>query len=422
MGQALDVYLNGQLAGFIEPRRDGKSCFRYAADYLASARPIPLFPLFVLQNDAFGPALTLSMFEGLLPGNDIVRRELERTYNLTKNDIWGLLAAIGRDCAGALSIVPSGEAPPSAIGNVNDSVVRLTPDQLAKDIADLTNKPLGFSNDTRRRMSNAGYQAKMAVRLESNGDVLVPLDGLPSTYILKPEPAQWPGLVANEHFCMSLLASIGLNVASTIAATVESKPYLLIERYDRLIGENSGDIFRLHQYDFCQSLGIHPDKKYQKEGGPTAFSCVKMMSHSVETEADTIAFLKALACNVLLGNCDAHGKNYSFLVTHEGPRLAPLYDIVSTKTYDIADDLAMHIGDVQIVDRVRWRHWQKLAEDCQINFEAIYIIVKDVAERMQAQLPVVLEQFRASGIDMVQPEKIANFATSQISHILNAEP
>jgi serine/threonine-protein kinase HipA len=419
MTQDLDVYLNGKPAGVIEARRDAKLCFRYTADYLASVKPIPLFPPFPLQQEAFGPALTLSMFEGLLPGNDIVRRELERTYNLAKNDVWGLLGAVGRDCAGALSIVQKDAVPPPAIGTVNDPVDRLTADRLAKDIEDLTNKPLGFNNDMRRRMSNAGYQAKMAVRVDGNGNILVPLDGLPSTYILKPEPIQWPGLVINEHFCMSLLRAMGLNVAKTIAAQVEAKPYLLIERFDRVIDNDSDEISRLHQYDFCQSLGLHPDKKYQKDGGPAAADCVKLMSYSVEPFFDQAAFLQALVCNVLLGNCDAHGKNYSFLVTNDGPRFAPLYDIVSTKIYPIADDLAMHIGDVQIVDRVRWRHWKKLADICDINFEVISLIVNDIAELMLEQLPIVQGHFRASGMAMEQPERIAAFARSQIAHVLD---
>ncbi len=417
----LQVFLNGHLVGSLEARKDGKFVFAYDISYLSQIDAKPLFPCMPLQVPAFAPAVSRAAFEGLIPENEDIQRYLARAYGATDDDFWRLLSAIGRDCAGALSIVPAGESPPPAIGTLDDPVDWLSDEQCAEELANLRRRPLGISDNIRRRVSLAGYQDKIAVRISDDGRIGIPLDGCPSTHIIKPEQRDYPGIVVNEHFCMTLLKFMGVASADTAIGFAGDLPYLLIKRFDRRVqNTNRREIHRLHQYDFCQALSVPPRQKYQQDGGPSAVQCLKLIDISADRATDIIFFIQALAINVLIGNCDAHSKNYSFLRHESGIRLAPLYDIFCTKAYNnLTDHLAMQIADVQVIDRVRWRHWKLLAQQSQLAFEPIKLIVTETAELMRTCLTQCLDDFRTQGLPMEQPERIAAFARSQIEHVLD---
>ena len=190
------------------------------------------------------------------------------------------------------------------------------------------------------RLSLAGAQPKLPVVID-DGQVALPLNAVtPTTHILKPEPEHFPGLVANEAFCMRLARAAMLPVAHVeTAVTITGLPYLIVERYDRDL--TSDPIRRLHQEDVCQALGIPADSKYQAEGGPSVRETVELLRRATGVPAHELPRLwEALVFNWLIGNCDAHGKNFSLLYDAGAPTLAPLYDLVSTTVVRRPDDPA----------------------------------------------------------------------------------
>jgi serine/threonine-protein kinase HipA len=219
------------------------------------------------------------------------------------------------------------------------------------------------------------------------------LDGAPSTHILKPAVERFAGVVFNEAYCMKLAAAAGLPVAKTEIRRVEDVEYLLVERYDRTHRQNSEGVpvlERLHQEDFCQALGIVSENKYQKEGGPSLKQCFALLREvSSAPVLDLARLLDAVIFNYLVGNNDAHGKNFSLLYRGLGTasmetRLAPLYDVVSTRYYpELTRELAMKIGGEYSSDRVTKTNFEQLAEDAGL---AKPLVRRRVLELVEAVL------------------------------------
>jgi len=222
------------------------------------------------------------------------------------------------------------------------------------------------------RLSLAGAQQKLALaRFE--GDWYLPLGGSPSTHILKPSRYPYPDLAVNEYICMQVASLCGLPVPSTALFLLDGTPVYVIERYDRKL--HAGKILsieRIHQEDACQALGIMPDRKYESDGGP-GFSQIVSLIHTIAAspilEMRTILGLAIF--NFLMGNCDAHGKNLSFLYSgqeKDAGVLAPLYDLVSTTVYgDLSSKLSMKIGGEYRIERIRRNHFITLGKEVQVG-------------------------------------------------------
>jgi serine/threonine-protein kinase HipA len=175
------------------------------------------------------------------------------------------------------------------------------------------------------------------------------VDGTPSTHILKPEIVRFPNTVENEAFCMRLAKHLGLSAASVETTLVNGRKLIIVQRYDRIIHQDSS-VQRLHQEDFCQATGVLPEKKYEEDGGPSLTRIAGILQ-AVAPAADIEALLTAVVLNVLIGNGDAHAKNFSLLHHPSGALgLAPLYDLMSTLYYG-DERLAIYIDSVQ---RMRW--------------------------------------------------------------------
>jgi serine/threonine-protein kinase HipA len=195
---------------------------------------------------------------------------------------------------------------------------------------------------------------------------------------------------------MRLAAELGLPVPRVEARVArlkgqEPQPYLLVERYDRHLG-TEGRVERLHQEDFCQALGIPSLLKYQSEGGPNLSQCFDLVRNfSVQPAADAKHLQDVVIFNVLVGNADAHGKNFSILYLPAGPRLAPFYDLMSTAFYpDLDNNFAMKIGGQGEFRRLRHRAWQAFCEDAGLNFSIHQIRISAMAKK----LPAATEQTR----------------------------
>jgi serine/threonine-protein kinase HipA len=339
MMRILDVYLNKDFVGLLSQDDAGELTFSYAAEYLqAGGRKISLlFPVGGLTHTWTGVAVK-AFFAGLLP-EESVRQRLAGYLGLSEKNVFSLLEAVGGECAGALALYPHGEKPAPATYEAETlDTLRL------KEILELIKRRPMLAGDGGYRLSLAGAQDKLAVGFKNN-QVLLMKGGAPTTHILKPMIERVKDSAHNELFCMKLAHKMGIEVPHASLHYVDDTPYYLVERYDRVM-DNHGGVTRLHQEDFCQAMGISPEIKYQAEGGPDIGQCQSLISQNVAKPAvDQIKFLNRIIFNYLIGNADAHGKNFSLLYLGDKPELAPAYDLLSTAVYlDLSEKMAMKIG------------------------------------------------------------------------------
>lgn len=361
---SLGVYWDGVLVGRLTPgaERTREYAFEYSDRHRAISLSLPT------TQSSFTSAETRPFFDALLP-EGTMREQIAAQLKVAASDSYSLLAALGRDCAGALQVVDAKRMSDLA------SVRWLDEDDLDNLITQLPSHPLGIdTGDERLRLSLAGVQRKAVLVRDDAGRFGQPLHGLASTHILKPDLAtsDYPAVALNEYFCMRLAREVGLPVANVELATIAERPCLIVERFDRDHG--SDPVRRLHQEDLCQALGITPDFKYQLPDWrlPSYKALGDLLAqHSVRPGADRLAAAEAAVFHFLVGNADAHAKNISLLHDAKGVRLAPLYDIVSTEAYpELNSQLALGIGDEFDPDAIGEIAWGDLAYDLGLSVTA----------------------------------------------------
>lgn len=347
MAEDLAVWLYGTRVAQVTLDRRNRLALRYTDEAL-EVFPLgtPVISLSMpLARERYSHGVTRSFLDGLLPEGE-PRTTIANELGLLRDDTYGLIGALGRDCAGALVIQPAGEPPPPPASTLRAEP--LDDAGLEQIIENLRGAPLGLSG--RVRVSLAGIQEKLLLTRRPDGRWGKPIDGTPSTHILKPEIAAYPNTVENEVFCMRFSRHLGVQTAAVKTGVVGGRQLIVVERYDRNVRDD-GVVERIHQEDFCQATATPPERKYQEEGGPS----LRKMAEIAETAIDPDALerlLEAVTVNVLIGNGDAHAKNFSLLHERTGRlHLAPLYDLICTLMYG-DDQLAMHIDDVRRINRV----------------------------------------------------------------------
>ena len=331
----LEVRLYGERVGVLRQSADNRLTFQYDASYGATDDAPPLSTCMPLRVRAYEPKVAEAWFEGLLPEGR--RREhLARIVAAAGADTWSLLYAVGGECAGAVQIVaPEHTDAPG--------LFRLSDESLA-NLLKAPVEPLGTVGRA-ARISLAGAQEKLALHRNDDGSWSVPTGGHPSTHILKPETPSFPGLVENEHWCMEVARRAGLPAANTSVETIRDMQVLVVERYDRT-RSTGGAIRRLHQEDMAQAFAT--TRKYQSEGGPSTYDLFRIEG------LERNALFEHLMFSWLVGNCDAHAKNYSIVEPGTpNARLAPMYDVLSTECYEGLDRLlATKIGRIDALNAV----------------------------------------------------------------------
>lgn len=328
MSRALTVWWDETEVGVLSLNENGNMTFSYAPAWLDAPRAPGVSISLPNQAETFSRARTRPFFAGLLP-EEKPRIEAARALGVSQQNDFGLLEGLGGDVAGALTLWPVGEAVPAA--DPAETATVLDEARLADILAGLPRRPL-LAGEEGIRLSLAGAQPKAPVVLVE-GAVALPAAGQPTTHIIKPAPKEYPTFPENEAFCMRLAAELGLAVARVELRRAKDQLFLLVERYDRT-GQPGERPRRLHQEDFCQALGIMPEHKYAAEGGPTFRTSFDLLRRVVRVPANAIlALTDAALFNLIIGNADAHGKNFSLLYDREGLRLAPLYDLLSTSWY-----------------------------------------------------------------------------------------
>jgi serine/threonine-protein kinase HipA len=389
MAKALDVYLHNHLVGNLIQDDGGQMTFRYAESWLGTSGATPLSQSLPLRKERFARKECRGFFAGILP-EESKREIIARNLGISARNDFAMLEQIGGECAGAVTFVPAGEALPES----NYSYRTLSSEELAAILKELPKRPL-LAGEEGIRLSLAGAQDKIAVRIKGE-EISLPLGGAPSTHILKPAVERFEGVVSNEALCMNLAAAVGLPTATVQTRTVDGMAYLLVERYDRIhrIGSGGAVLERLHQEDFCQAQGIVSEMKYQKEGGPSLKQCFALLREVSSTPViDLARLLDAVIYNYLVGNMDAHGKNFSLLYHGVGTgnmevSFAPLYDMVSTIYYpELSRTMAMKIGGEYSSEKVTPKNFEQLAEEAGLAKPMVKRRVPELAETIIATLP-----------------------------------
>ncbi len=262
----------------------------------------------------------------------------------------------------------------------------------------LEQRPM-MAGDAQVRMSGAGAQNKLMVAFV-DGHLAIPTGTTPSTHIIKPPNPRFTNLVANEFFCMTLAKRVGLPVPNCEILWIQSMPCYVVTRYDRR-NENQQTV-RLHQEDFCQALHIPPEMKYEDEGGPSLSRCFALLqdriSHGAMAGRDRLTLLQGIIFNFLIGNGDAHAKNFSLLYDDRGESLAPFYDLLSTLVYGnrFKDKMAMKLGSESKFRNVSRKRWRELGPTIGFRSDFVLQQLDRLSRKAEAISTTLAEELNAT--------------------------
>ena len=361
MAHELEVWLFTDHVGTLS-LVNGTLSFTYSPNWLSNPEAIVLSASLPLQSETFDDQVARPFFAGLLPEGDL-RRLLAQQFQISRQNDFALLDRIGGECAGAVTLVEPGQQLHESRSDFSErnAIQWLDDRELIAMLDELPRRPMMAGNDG-LRLSLAGAQDKLPVVFDGSR-IGLPRNGTPSSHILKPAIQAVEESVTNEGFCMALAEAMKLKPAKSSIHHVENRSFLLVERYDRRI-DNKGKRQRIHQEDFCQALGTVPEMKYQNEGGPGLSQCFELVRHITRPSApEVLRLLDIVIFNALIGNHDAHGKNFSLLYGGRAPVLAPFYDLISTAVYPrLTPKMAMKIGSKYKFTEVHIQHWEQFVE------------------------------------------------------------
>ena len=409
MTRALDIWWDERLVGQLTQNQHGELGFAYAPDWLKDDEAKPLSASLPKRAEPFNRRECRPFFGGLLP-EESQRDAAAQALGVSRGNDFALLDRLGGDVAGALQLLPPGEAPTAPA--LDQRPIPLDDAGLIRVLDALPVRPL-LAGEEGLRLSLAGAQSKVPVVLV-DGAVALPAPGQPTTHILKPPISRFSATTENESFVMRLAAAIGLNVAPIEPRVVRDRTFLLVQRYDRAIGDG-GNVRRIHQEDFCQALGVPPETKYANEGGPTFKDSFELLRRIAARPAvDVLKLLDAVIFNVIAGNADAHGKNFSILYDGQGPRLAPLYDLLATVAYpDLSPKFAMKIGTRATLAELDAKGWTAVAADAGLGLPLIRRRVAEISESAIAGAHEVAGELVRSGLEEAALSRFAELVRSR---------
>lgn len=409
--QKLGVYLHNEFTGYLWLDESRRFSFQYDPGYLKNSDAIPLSLSLPLREGPYLADKARPFFSNLLPEGE-VRSLIAKIKQISENNDFKLLEAIGGECAGAVSIVPE-HMPLST----KSDYIALSEQELDDIIEENAMRPVLIVKDE-LRLSLAGAQNKIPIYIDDDRFYLT-AGVAPSSHILKPQSIHFADLVQNEFFCMQLAEVVRLPVPRSFIWKGKKHIAYIVERYDRMRAKN-GTVGRLHQEDFCQVLGYMPDQKYEQEGGPGLADCCQIVDQSCSQPIlDKQAFVKWVIFNYLIGNADAHAKNLALVRGKNGNiRLSPFYDLISTKAYpEISQKTAMKIGKENRFDWVMERHWRQLADQLDLKYPYLRELLRQLAGELETtaekKARAIISQY--DGAKTIQ--KIYEILNGHIAHL-----
>lgn len=416
---SLDVYLHGERVGTLFPAGDNDYRLAYdpeLVDRLGPGRAL-LSNSLPVRREPYSAEATRAYVEGLLPEGQR-RWRMGRELEIDATDGYLLLAEIGRDCPGAVSFLPPGEAPwPAEPG----ALAWLSEDELAELVK--PPPPRLFSEDREQRMRFAlpGLRHKLSLVRDEAGDRWAwPEAGVPSTHVIKPETGEYPEYVANEMFCMTVCRQVGLPVAKATVEWIAGRPCLVSPRYDRVVGDGPLDVKRLHCESFCQALGIPPS--LDGDGGDDGpdWAEARGLLNAVSRSDEIVNLLTAAFCNYILGNGDAHGKNFALIDRERTAlseperkwRLAPLTDLTSTVVYDDPVHHGLLISE-EYQETSYLLELAEVCEECQFDFEVLRGLASTTASRVGMAVETIATRSKKEGWHEPIIDKIVEIAADR---------
>lgn len=410
----LTVWANGEPLGNWSVA-DGEHRFQYDEKWLQSPslRQLSLSLPFMPGNLPHRGEVVHNFFDNLLPDSDAIRRRLRDKFATGGTAAFELLAAVGRDCVGAVQLLPPGMEP-EGFDRIEARPLDEAGVEQAIDNAVTAGRVLGQQQEDDFRISIAGAQEKTAL-LRHNGQWCRPLGATPTTHIIKLPlglvgnvRADMHTSVENEWLCARILDLLGLPVAACDIATFGQRKVLVVERFDRAPEIPPGRppwLARLPQEDFCQALGVAGAMKYESDGGPGIWAILRQLDRSSQAAVDKLVFVKTLLAFWIMAATDGHAKNFSiFLERGGGFRMTPLYDVLSAwpiigngpnQVSPRRAKLAMALRNKNThyhLHEIRTRHWEALARQSGVpgafaQMVALVLQVPYALERMAEQLP-----------------------------------
>lgn len=409
--------------------------FRYDDTWLSREATFALSPHIPLTTRLVEPGIVQRFLQNLLPEGSALD-VVSINHQISKYNVFGLIALLGKEPVGALSF-----RQPDAGHQTETQPVRrvISRQELSDRIRHRQFEPFPVW-DGKVRLSVAGYQDKLQVLVE--GQALSFVDGsLSSTHILKPESRNFatPFMVANEHFCMTLAAQVGLPVAPVEIWRVP-EPVLLIKRFDRqakMSSDGSGEIIavnREHVIDGCQALDLPVSYKYERNLGNGRD--VRQMREGVSFEglftgvefespvSAKLTLLRWALFQILIGNSDAHGKNISFYVRGERLVPAPFYDLVSVNVYgdQVEQELAMAYGDAFLIEDIGAFDLADFAVRISMSRDVVASELVKMASAARSVAPKLTGLDCYDEQEKVLAQKIAQFVVTQADRLLRMAP
>ena len=407
---ALAVWMNGEHVGTWITAPNGTQSFAYDDTWTASprGRPISLSLPLLPSSEPHAGAVVESFFDNLLPDNREIRTRLRTRFRANSANAFDLLTEVGRDCVGALQILPEDAERPDITTIAGKP---LQSGEVEQAILNSLGSTFGAtSEDDYFRLSLAGAQEKTAF-LRHNEAWCEPLGATPSTHIFKlpigniPQGLDLSTSVENEWLCSRLVCAFGIPIAPCSIAHFGAQKVLIVERFDRKLSDDGRYWLRIPQEDFCQVTGMPSAKKYEKDGGPGIRQIMGILSNSETPDSDRLDFFRTQIVYWLLAGIDGHAKNFSiFLLPGGGFRLAPRYDVLSihghvgTRPGQLIArriKMAMAVSGKNVHyrwDEIEARHWLRTGArvglaDTKLHIERILAEVPAAIELVRSQIP-----------------------------------
>lgn len=374
----LHVYMGSSRVGVLDGSDPRSLSFTYDEPWIEDPKATPLSVSLPKRLGVYRHAELVPYLWGLLPDNERVLARWARDYQCSASNVFALLENVGTDVAGAAQYVPADvdpeESRPPTFERVND-------DKIADLLREVREDATAWHSDSRQHWSLAGAQAKIALAYDKDAEWSIPRGSAPTTHILKPAIEGLTDHDLNEHICLATAGQLGMHAASSRISNFGDERALVVERYDRQEMPD-GRIVRIHQEDLCQALGVHPDRKYESDGGPGIKDMTNLLRQSANELAEVERLCMAVAYNWLVLGTDAHAKNYSLLLSGQQVRVAPLYDIASaapSARYAPKAKLAQKIGGEYRAGHVSRRHLERVALTARLDADVFIARVADMA-------------------------------------------
>jgi len=401
--QKLNIWMNGIPVGYWETTRQGER-LRYFDDWLTDeqSRPLSLSLPFLPGNAPYQGQVVTDYFDNLLPDNDTIRRRLAMRHQTGGIDPFQLLAKLGRDCVGAIQLLPEDETP-SDVYEIRGEVLNTA--RIAQRLRNTTSaQALGQpDHDEDLRLSIAGAQEKTAL-LRHKGQWCLPHGSTPTTHIFKLPlglvghmQADMHTSVENEWLCSKIVNAYGIPIARCEIEHFEEQKTLVVERFDRMSSSDGSWIIRLPQEDMCQATGASPLRKYQSDGGPGIAQIMELLLGSDHAEQDRRNFFKTQLIFWLLAATDGHGKNFSIAHQARGRyRATPIYDVLSAHPVigkgknqipPQKAKLAMAVRgstNYYLIEKIQRRHWIAQAQQVGLGAAAAEQLIEEIIESTEA--------------------------------------